>query len=201
MWRRRQAGMTVIHSGPPLVACFLCLSTRTTGRAPEFLNTLKQRTLEGCSIFGEMFASADEGDQNNMKSFIMMTLVAATLLIGLPVYGAQVSIGIRIGPPPPPPVVYAIPATPGPEYVWVDGYWYPVGNHWRRHRGFWTRAPYVGARWWAPRYERGEYFEGYWEGDRGRMEHNHHWDRDRERDYREKERHRKKDRDQDNDRQ
>ena len=131
-----------------------------------------------------------------MKSFMMMTLLAATLLIGLPVFGAQVSIGVRIGPPPPPPVVYgppppppvvyAVPAIPEPEYVWIEGYWYPVGNHWNWHRGSWTQAPYAGANWWAPRYERGAYFEGYWEGDRGRMKHDHHWDRDRDRDYRER---------------
>ena len=136
-----------------------------------------------------------------MKSFIMMTLLAATLLIGSPVFGAQVSIGVRIGPPPPPPVVYAVPATPGPEYEWVDSYWYPVGHHWNWHRGYWTRAPYAGASWYAPRYEEGLYFEGYWAGDRGRIHHDHHWDRDRGRDYREKERHRERERHQDNDRQ
>jgi len=52
----------------------------------------------------------------------------------------------------------------------------------------------MGARWWAPRYERGEYFDGYWEGDRGRLGHDHHWDRDRGRDFREKDRDREHDR-------
>jgi len=27
------------------------------------------------------------------------------------------------------------------------------------------------------------FFEGYWEGDRGRNNHDHRWDRDRNRDY------------------
>ena len=138
-----------------------------------------------------------------MRRLILTTLIAATLLIGLPAFGAQVSIGVRIGPPPPPPVVYvppppppvvyAVPAYDEPEYVWVDGYWFPMANHWNWHRGYWTRAPYAGASWYAPRYEQGLYFEGYWQGDRGRYAHDHHWDRDRDRDYREKERHRKKD--------
>ena len=123
-----------------------------------------------------------------MKSFIMTTLLGVMLLTGLPAFGAQVSINVRIGPPPPPRVVPVVAVSPGPEYVWVEGYWYPVGNHWKWHRGYWTRAPYAGAYWLAPRYERGEYFEGYWEGDHGRMGHNHHWDHDRDRDYREKER-------------
>lgn len=104
-----------------------------------------------------------------MKILTMGLLLATMLLTGLPSFGAQVSIGIRIGPPPPPRVVYVLPANPGPEYVWVDGYWYPVGNHWKWHKG-------------------------YWEGDRGRIGHDHHWDRDRGRDYREKERDREHDR-------
>ena len=96
---------------------------------------------------------------------------------------AQVSIGIRIGPPPPPPVIAVRPFAPGPGYLWVDGYWYPVGRHWKWHQGYWTRAPYGGARWIGPRYEGGQFFEGYWEGDRGRFNHDHHWDRRRDRDW------------------
>ena len=132
-----------------------------------------------------------------MRRFLIITLIGASFLISLPAFAAQVAIGVTIGPPPPPPVVYtvppppppvvyAVPATPEPEYVWVEGYWYPVGPHWNWHRGYWTRAPYVGARWLAPRYERGQFFAGYWEGDRGRMPHDHHWDRDGDRDFREK---------------
>ncbi len=35
----------------------------------NFLNTLKQHTLEGCSIFGEMFASTDERDRTQHEEF------------------------------------------------------------------------------------------------------------------------------------
>jgi len=55
-----------------------------------------------------------------------------------------------------------------------------------RHAGYWTRLPYAGARWVAPRYEGQRYYTGYWEGDRGRVEHDHRWDRDRNRDYRDR---------------
>ena len=119
---------------------------------------------------------------------MMTTLLALTLLAGGSVFGAQISIGVRIGPPPPPRVVRVLPARPGPAYEWVAGYWYPVGRHWKWHEGYWTRVPYPGAHWVVPRYQAGEYFEGYWEGDRGRFEHDHHWDHDRNRDYREKDR-------------
>ena len=97
---------------------------------------------------------------------------------------AQVSIGISIGPPPPPRVVAVAPTRPGPEFVWVEGYWYPVGHHYKWHDGYWTVPPYERAQWVAPRHDGDRFYEGYWDGDRGRMKHDHHWDRDRDRDFR-----------------
>jgi hypothetical protein len=41
-------------------------------------------------------------------------------------------------------VVAVHPAAPGPGFTWVDGYWYPVGGHYRWHEGYWTRPPYEG---------------------------------------------------------
>jgi hypothetical protein len=96
---------------------------------------------------------------------------------------AQISFGIRIGPPPPP-RVYRVPAEPGPNYVWVEGYWYPQGSHYRWHDGYWTRPPYEGAYWVDPYYYGGQYFAGRWEGGRGNIVHDHRWDRDRRRDER-----------------
>jgi len=118
-----------------------------------------------------------------MQRYLMMALLAGTLFAGLPLFGAQFSIGIQIGPPPAPRIERVRPVAPGPDYVWVDGYWYPVGNHWKWHKGYWTLAPYGGARWFGPHYEGGRYYEGYWEGEHGRMEHRHEWDKHRERDY------------------
>ena len=114
-------------------------------------------------------------------------LIALMLLAGGFVFG-QVSIGIRIGPPPPPRVVRVLPARPGPEFVWVDGYWYPVGNHYKWHDGYWTRPYYPAARWVAPRHDGERFYNGYWDSDRGRIEHDHHWDRGRERDFRDRDR-------------
>lgn len=119
-----------------------------------------------------------------MRSYMRATLLGAMLLVGVSAANAQISIGIRIGPPPPPRVVRILPPRPAPEYVWVEGYWYPVRRHYKWHDGYWTRTPYEGARW-VPAYHDGEqFFEGYWEGDRGRIEHDHRWDRDRDRDFR-----------------
>ena len=118
-----------------------------------------------------------------MRNSVVTTFLTALLLTGASAAAAaQVSIDIRIGPPPRPRVVRVLPRQPGPEYVWLDGYWYPVGNHYRWREGYWTRRPYLGARWIAPRYDRQVFFEGYWQGDRGWYERDRRWDRDRYRD-------------------
>src|SRR5438477_12274782 len=122
-----------------------------------------------------------------------LKLLALVLLAGTMLSG-QISVGIRIGPPPPPRVVRVRPVSPGPEHVWIDGYWYPVGNRYRWHDGYWTRPAYPGARWVAPRHDGERYNNGYWEGERGRRDHDHRWDRDRDRDYRDRDRDRDRDR-------
>ena len=133
-----------------------------------------------------------------MKTLLRSTLLAAMLLVGLSAFGAQVSVGVRIGPPPPPRAVHVMPARPGPDFAWVEGYWYPVEGRYRWHDGYWSRPPYAGAHWVGPRHDGRQFFGGYWEGDRGRVEHDHRWDRDRDRDFRPPNRDR--DRDQDRDR-
>lgn len=109
-------------------------------------------------------------------------LLSLMLLAGGTIFG-QISIGIMIGPPPPPRVVYVRPAAPGPEFVWVEGYWYPSGKHYRWHDGYWSRPAYAGAYWIGPRYDGGRFYEGHWEGPRGQFKHDHKWDRERDRDY------------------
>ena len=118
-----------------------------------------------------------------MNRFTKTVLVAAMLLGGVSALAAQVSVGIRIGPPPPVRVV-RVPRSPGPGFLWVGGYWYPVGNRYRWHEGYWTRPPYEGARWVGPRHDGERFYEGYWEGERGRVEHDHRWDHDHDRDAR-----------------
>jgi hypothetical protein len=109
-------------------------------------------------------------------------LVLMLLWVGSGVH-AQVSIGIRIGPPPAPRVVRVQPPRPAPNFVWIEGYWYPVGSHYRWHNGYWTRPPYEGARWVGPRHDGERFYAGYWDGERGRLEHDHRWDRNKDRDF------------------
>ena len=112
-----------------------------------------------------------------MKTKLLsLALLAAGFAFG------QISIGIRIGPPPPPRVVRVLPARPGPDYVWIEGYWYPVDGRYRWHDGYWTLPPYPGAHWIVAHHDGDRFFAGYWDGDRGRFEHDHRWDRDHDRD-------------------
>jgi hypothetical protein len=116
---------------------------------------------------------------------LLQTVAVTTLLLGaaLPAH-AQVSFDFHIGTPPPPPRAYAVPVQPGPDYAWVEGYWYPVNGRYVWHNGYWTREPYAGAYWVAPYWEGGTYYAGHWEGRRGNVFHNHGWDRSERRDFR-----------------
>lgn len=118
-----------------------------------------------------------------MHSLVRATLIVTMFLTGASVVHAQVSIGIAIGAPPPPRVAYVQPPPPGPEFTWVEGYWYPVGRHYKWHEGYWTQPPYEGAFWVPPHHDGEQYFVGYWAGNRGRVEHDHHWDHGRDRDH------------------
>ena len=110
-----------------------------------------------------------------MKTRLMvLTLLAAGAVF------AQFSIGVRIGPPPRARVVRVQPRSPGAGYLWVGGYWYPVGNRYKWHDGYWTRPAYGGARWVEPHHDGQRFFEGYWDGDRGQVAHDHRWDRGRD---------------------
>lgn len=117
-----------------------------------------------------------------MKNFIRTTLLSGMLLIATPAF-SQVSVGIRIGEPPPPRVVYVRPVSPGHGYVWIGGYWYPAGRHYKWHEGYWTRPPYRGARWVTPHHDGQYFYRGYWNGNHGQYAHDHHWDGTPDRDY------------------
>ena len=119
-----------------------------------------------------------------MQRALISAAVLTLLLAAGSTADAQVSPGVQIGTPPPPPRAYRVPRQPGPEFDWVEGYWYANGKRWTWHDGYWTRPPFAGAYWVAPYYRDGRYFEGYWDGSRGRFDHKHQSDRDRDRDWR-----------------
>src|SRR5690349_5873675 len=125
--------------------------------------------LRGASDRRPRYAGLAPTRRVKMKTLINAAIIAGMLTVGGSLYGAQVSIGINIGPPPRPRVVRVLPARPAAEFIWVEGYWYPVGRRYTWHEGYWTRPPYDGARWVAPRHDGRQFFAGYWEGDRGRF--------------------------------
>lgn len=117
-----------------------------------------------------------------MKRTLLAASISALLLALAAPAQAQMSFDVEIGPPPAAPHAYRVPPQPGPEYAWVEGYWYPANGHYRWHDGYWTRPPYPDAYWVAPYYQRGQYYTGYWEGGRGDVHHYHGWDQSRQRD-------------------
>jgi hypothetical protein len=113
---------------------------------------------------------------------VLQTLAVSALLL-IPASAAQAQLTVRIGPPPAP-RAYRVPPSPGADYVWVEGYQYPQGSHYRWHEGYWTRPPYAGAYWVEPYHANGQYVTGRWEGSRGNVAHDHRWDRRPQRDER-----------------
>src|SRR5437773_12473284 len=79
--------------------------------------------------------------------FILSLLLAAGIL-AIPIPSqAQVAVGIsvRIGPPVLP--VYAQPICPGPDYIWVPGYWAYGDDDYFWVPGTWVLAPVPGLLW------------------------------------------------------
>jgi hypothetical protein len=66
----------------------------------------------------------------------------------------------------PPPIVEQVIVSPGPEYVWVSGYWAWHHHHWEWMRGHWELPPRRGAIWMGGRWEhhggRVIWIDGYW---------------------------------------
>ena len=119
----------------------------------------------------------------DMRKILQTLAISALFLAPAAAVDAQVNFGIRIGEPPAP-RQYRVARAPGPDYVWIEGYWYPQGARYTWHNGYWTRPPYEGAYWVAPYNSGGRYFVGRWEGSRGNVNHNHRWDRGNQRDER-----------------
>jgi len=68
--------------------------------------------------------------------------------------------------PPPEERVEAVGIAPGPDYVWINGYWWWENNNWAWREGRWAVRPHEGAMWerhtWERRGDRYYYREGHW---------------------------------------
>src|SRR6266436_10124444 len=87
--------------------------------------------------------------RNKMRMNWMYGALLATAIVA----PSSAQISVYIGTPPPPIRYEEYGPTPGPDFVWVDGYWEPVGHRYRWVRGRWDRPPYQGAYWSHPHYD------------------------------------------------
>ena len=67
---------------------------------------------------------------------------------------------------PPADAVEVQPPAPGPDFVWVGGYWGWGGGRYYWHRGYWNRPPYGYHVWVRDRWVYGPrgyvHYRGYW---------------------------------------
>ena len=94
--------------------------------------------------------------------------VVLALVLGGCSKGSGTASGDDVVAPDPPPAAQAEVAqpSPGPEFVWIEGFWHWDGRSYGWHAGVWQRPPQTGYVWVAPQYEhvdRGyRYTQGRW---------------------------------------
>jgi hypothetical protein len=87
-----------------------------------------------------------------------------------PILG-DISLNIQVDAPPPPPrAEVVVGVAPGPDYVWVGGFWDGSPGHYVWVRGHWDHPPHGHGAWVAPHWDRdrdGHYHQvkGEWRDD------------------------------------
>jgi hypothetical protein len=81
--------------------------------------------------------------------------------IGVGGYGAGYGPGYGPGYAQGPGYASVIPPCPGPDYLWVDGYWSRNTGRNIWIAGFWNRRPYAGGYNVSPRYEQPRYYNSF----------------------------------------
>ena len=101
-----------------------------------------------------------------MKKSWLLTLSFA--VISVTAYGGRVPVAYYAPVPPPPVKVEVRPVSPGPGFVWIDGFWGYEGGHHIWQAGRWEKPPRANAHYVAPRWDRkGNQYafrEGHWKG-------------------------------------
>jgi hypothetical protein len=92
---------------------------------------------------------------------------------------ADISIRINVpvveAPPPPPREEVIVGVSPGPDYVWIGGYWDGSPGHYYWVSGRWDHAPNGRGQWSAPHWDKDK--DGHYHLTKGEWK-----DRDRDRD-------------------
>jgi hypothetical protein len=91
--------------------------------------------------------------------------LSAPLLPASP-FLADISINVAVDAPPPPPrheIIVGV--SPGPDYVWVGGYWDGAPGHYNWVGGRWDHSPHGHGQWMAPHWDRDR--DGHYHQTRG----------------------------------
>lgn len=87
--------------------------------------------------------------------YARLAALTALALPGSLLSAAEINLDINLqGPPPPRREVVVEQGRPGPDYVWVEGYWDGAPGRYTWVGGHWDRPPHPGMRWSSPRWER-----------------------------------------------
>ena len=159
----------------------LCAARARSSSSPRGRRqTRKRRKHDTCVRSARCLSSMGNGTPLALTICmrkILPALAISAMLVGLAsATQAQVSVGIRIGPPPAP-HAYRVPPRRSPNSAWVEGYWAPQGSQYRWHDGHWAQPPRRGAYWQEPYYANGHYFAGSWQGGNAHQAQNGHSDR------------------------
>ncbi len=109
----------------------------------------------------------------------LVGLGAPALSAADPVAGISLDINLQ-GPPPPRHEVVVERERPGPDYIWVAGYWDGRPGRYTWVSGHWERPPHPGMRWMAPRWDKDR--DGHYRQVRGGWQDGRDRDADRDRD-------------------
>jgi hypothetical protein len=125
---------------------------------------------------------------NPFRALVLVVALAAALCaagcyVEARAPGVRVGVGAdyyEVEGPPPPPREEVVVTQPGPDFVWVGGYWdWDLGvRHYAWREGHWERG-HEKERWVAPHYEMRANRHYYRRG---------HWERGGEREHRERDR-------------
>jgi WXXGXW repeat (2 copies) len=99
-------------------------------------------------------------------SLAVLLTVLVSVLAFAPAASAYPRVGVRVYAPLPPIRHERVLVRPGPNYVWVPGYWRWEGRRYAWIAGTWVLPPRPGAIWVGPRviyrYHHPYYYGGYW---------------------------------------
>lgn len=93
-----------------------------------------------------------------LAGFSVPSLHASTML-------ADISINIGLDAPPPMRHEVVVGVRPGPDYIWIGGFWDGSPGHYAWVPGHWDRPPHPHAQWFAPHWDRDR--DGHWRQTRG----------------------------------